>query len=82
MLAYQALSGVVPFWGGEVPGKVSFRNIFYDIVIKDVEFTNPVWGGVSAEAIDLVRRLMTRDPERRITAAEALRHPWIAGEGG
>jgi len=82
MLAYQALSGVVPFWGGKVPGKVSFRNIFYDIVIKDVEFTTPVWGDVSAEAIDLIRCLMTRDPERRITAAEALRHPWIAGEDG
>ena len=81
MLLYQALSGAVPFWGGEVPGKVSFRNIFYDIVIKDVEFPSPAWDGVSAEAVDLARLLLKRDPEMRITAAEALRHPWFA-EGG
>jgi serine/threonine protein kinase len=80
MLLYQALSGVVPFWGGTVPGKVSFRSIFYDIVIKDVEFPSPAWDGVSAEAVDLARLLLKRDPERRITAAEALLHPWFAGE--
>jgi len=81
MLLYQALSGMVPFWGGTVPGKVSFRSIFYDIVIKDVEFPSPAWDGVSAEAVDLARLLLKRDPERRITAAEALQHPWFAGGG-
>jgi serine/threonine protein kinase len=30
--------------------------------------------------VDLARLLLKRDPERRITAAEALLHPWFAGE--
>uniref|UniRef100_A0A1I8IH92 Peripheral plasma membrane protein CASK n=1 Tax=Macrostomum lignano TaxID=282301 RepID=A0A1I8IH92_9PLAT len=36
-----------------------------------------VWNLISAEAKDLVSRLLELDPERRLTVAEALRHPWI-----
>lgn len=32
---------------------------------------------MSAEAADLLSRLMDKDVESRITAAEALKHPWI-----
>lgn len=32
---------------------------------------------ISAEARDLVMRLLELDPERRMTVDEALRHPWI-----
>nr|XP_027200379.1 calcium-dependent protein kinase 2-like [Dermatophagoides pteronyssinus] len=35
------------------------------------------WKKVSAPAKDLVRRLLTMDPSKRITAAEALKHQWI-----
>lgn len=34
---------------------------------------------VSAAAKDLIRRLLAPDPDRRATAAEALRHAWIRG---
>jgi serine/threonine protein kinase len=40
------------------------------------------WPGASAEARDLVSRMLERDPRRRITAAEALRHPFFAKHGG
>lgn len=40
------------------------------------------WPGASAEARDLVSRMLERDPRRRITAAEALRHPFFAKCGG
>lgn len=32
---------------------------------------------VSPEAVDFIRRCLTTDEPRRITAAEALRHPWL-----
>jgi calcium-dependent protein kinase len=32
---------------------------------------------VSKDAIDLLKKMLTYDPERRISAEEALRHPWI-----
>jgi len=34
---------------------------------------------VSAAAKDLIRRLLTPEPDKRATAAEALRHAWIRG---
>jgi serine/threonine protein kinase len=37
----------------------------------------PEWDEVSDDAKDLVKKLLTFDPARRISAAEALQHPWI-----
>lgn len=36
-----------------------------------------VWDNVSAEAIDLIKRLLDKNPLTRISAAEALGHPWF-----
>jgi serine/threonine protein kinase len=35
------------------------------------------WDNVSESAKDLIRRLLERDPRRRLTAGEALAHPWL-----
>lgn len=35
------------------------------------------WEYISSSAADLVGRLLTVDPEKRISAAEALNHEWI-----
>ncbi len=40
------------------------------------------WEGVSEDAKDLVRKMLTVDPERRITVAACLRHPWILSVSG
>lgn len=37
----------------------------------------PEFKYVSREAIDLLKKMMTYDPDRRISAEEALRHQWI-----
>lgn len=37
----------------------------------------PEWDDVSDDAKDLVRKLLTYDPNKRISAAEALQHKWI-----
>ena len=37
-----------------------------------------VWRGVSPEAKDLVSQLLVVDPSKRLTATEALRHPFLA----
>lgn len=37
----------------------------------------PEFKYVSREAIDLLKKMLTYDPERRIAAEEAIKHPWI-----
>ncbi|CAK7351201.1 unnamed protein product [Dovyalis caffra] len=41
----------------------------------------PFWAGKDNNAKDLVRRMLTQDPKKRITSAQVLDHPWIK-EGG
>jgi calcium/calmodulin-dependent protein kinase I len=44
------------------------------------EFFEDDWGNISEQARDLIQRLLVVDPDRRLTASEALKHPWITGE--
>lgn len=41
------------------------------------KFSGPKWGTVSREAVDFVEGLLAADPDKRMTSAEALMHPWI-----
>lgn len=36
-----------------------------------------VWGGISDDAKDLIRKLIVLDPSKRLTAEQALQHPWM-----
>jgi calcium/calmodulin-dependent protein kinase I len=51
------------------------------ILVADYSFT-PIeyWRGVSETARDFIRRCLTTDPHARMTAHEALNHPWIKEE--
>ncbi|KTF99937.1 hypothetical protein cypCar_00018258, partial [Cyprinus carpio] len=40
-------------------------------------FPSPEWDTVTPEAKDLINKMLTINPAKRITAAEALKHPWI-----
>ncbi|KAI8835785.1 kinase-like domain-containing protein [Chytriomyces cf. hyalinus JEL632] len=40
-------------------------------------FPSPWWDTISAEAKDLIRKLIVVDPSKRLTALQALNHPWI-----
>lgn len=53
------------------------------ILVADYSFT-PVehWRNVSETARQFINRCLTIDPQKRITAHEALQHPWIAPENG
>lgn len=54
-----------------------------DAIMKKVEagkydLEHGIWKSVSKEAKDLIKKLLTYDPAERISAEQALQHPWIA----
>ncbi|KAK4439794.1 Calcium-dependent protein kinase [Sesamum alatum] len=75
VMLYILLSGVPPFWAE------TERGIFDAVLRGHVDFESEPWPSISASAKDLVSRMLTQDPKKRITAAEVLEHPWIR-EGG
>jgi serine/threonine protein kinase len=48
-------------------------------VDEPVEFDEQDWGEVenSADAMDLISKMLTSDPSKRITCEEALGHPFL-----
>lgn len=43
-------------------------------------FPKTYWKAISPKAIDLIKKLLTVDPKKRITVEEALQHPWISDD--
>ena len=41
------------------------------------KISGPIWSRMTGECIDLVKKMLTFDPEKRISAAQAIGHPWI-----
>ncbi|GAB2282576.1 hypothetical protein Dimus_017115 [Dionaea muscipula] len=47
------------------------------ILKADPNFDEPPWPSLSSEAKDFVKRMLNKDPRRRMTAAQSLCHPWL-----
>ncbi|PKI56864.1 hypothetical protein CRG98_022751 [Punica granatum] len=75
VILYILLSGVPPFWAETEKG------IFDEILKGELDFESHPWPLISKSAKDLVRKMLTKDPKKRITSAEVLEHPWLK-EGG
>ncbi|KAL7510571.1 hypothetical protein ACHAXN_010363 [Cyclotella atomus] len=70
--AYLLLCGETPFNGK------NRQQLFRRISCDDPTFPDDKWGHISDEAVDFVRKLLTKDPAKRLSATEALRHRWLA----
>ena len=71
VVTYATLCGYAPFSSADPD---LFRK---QLERGQIEFHEKYWSSVSPEAIDFVKRCLTLDPEKRITAEEALAHPWF-----
>ena len=65
------LSGKPPF-GGK-----SNKEIIDNVLRGAYTYSNPVWDNISADAKDLIDKLLERQADMRLTAEEAYNHPWI-----
>ncbi|KAF5733668.1 Calcium dependent protein kinase 1 [Tripterygium wilfordii] len=75
VILYIILSGVPPFWAETEQG------IFEQVLHGDLDFSSDPWPSISESAKDLVRKMLVRDPRRRMTAHEVLCHPWVHEDG-
>ena len=71
VIAYMLVSGAPPFWGRDD------RDIRRSIIAGRWEFPQRFFSQVSPMAKDFIARLLTSDPELRMSAAAALTHPWL-----
>ncbi|XP_057718217.1 CDPK-related kinase 5-like [Arachis stenosperma] len=71
VIAYILLCGSRPFWARTESG------IFRAVLKADPSFDEAPWPSLSTEAKDFVKRLLNKDPRKRISASQALSHPWI-----
>ncbi|CAI9104374.1 OLC1v1003032C1 [Oldenlandia corymbosa var. corymbosa] len=76
VIAYILLCGSRPFWARTESG------IFRAVLKADPSFDEAPWPSLSVEAKDFVKRLLHKDPRKRMTAAQALSHPWIRNCNG
>lgn len=69
---YGRLSGFPPYYDDD-----TFK--LYEMIKNNpVEFPSPYWDEVSESAKDLIRKLLVKDPKKRIKPDEILAHPWMA----
>ncbi|KAF8012624.1 hypothetical protein BT93_I0705 [Corymbia citriodora subsp. variegata] len=75
VITYILLCGRRPFWDKTEDG------IFKEVLKKKPDFHRKPWPTISNSAKDFVKKLLVKDPRARLTAAQALSHPWVR-EGG
>lgn len=75
VILYIVLGGYRPFRGD---GDEVMRQTRYG----EYKFHNRYWSHVSEDAKNLITRMLTVDPEKRITAETALRNRWIQADEG
>ncbi|KAJ6316536.1 hypothetical protein OIU78_019755 [Salix suchowensis] len=75
VMVYILLCGVPPFWAENE------HDIFEEVLHGDLDFTSDPWPNISSSAKDLVRRMLVRDPKKRLTAHVVLCHPWVHDDG-
>lgn len=71
VISYTMLCGYPPF-NGE-----SNKEIYDRVRSGQYRFPSVDWKFTSKDARDFIRRLIRLDPSKRLTAEQALNHPWI-----
>ncbi|CAN0846683.1 CDPK-related protein kinase [Linum grandiflorum] len=71
VITYILLCGSRPFWARTESG------IFRAVLKANPNFNEASWTSISPEAKDFVKRLLHKDPRKRMTAAQGLSHPWL-----
>mmetsp|Transcript_38780 Transcript_38780/g.44119 ORF Transcript_38780/g.44119 Transcript_38780/m.44119 type:complete len:494 (-) Transcript_38780:360-1841(-) len=71
VIMYILLCGFPPFGGN------NDNAILQNVLKGKYDYNSPEWEPISAKGKDLIDKMLTYNPAERITAEQALQHPWI-----
>jgi len=73
VVCYVVLSGSLPFFHNVL------HKLYRQIVERDLSFPEQAWKSVAKGAQDFILRLLQVRPGDRLTAEQAVNHPWLRG---
>ncbi|CAH8355776.1 unnamed protein product [Eruca vesicaria subsp. sativa] len=74
VITYILLCGSRPFWARTESG------IFRTVLRSEPNYDDLPWPSVSPEGKEFVKRLLNKDYRKRMSAVQALTHPWLRDE--
>ncbi|VVC36353.1 Protein kinase, ATP binding site,Protein kinase domain,Serine/threonine-protein kinase, active site,NTF2- [Cinara cedri] len=71
VILYILLVGYPPFWDEDQ------HRLYAQIKAGAYDYPSPEWDTVTPDAKNLINQMLTVNPAKRVTASDALKHPWI-----
>lgn len=69
------------FMTGFMPFHADKRhNLVNNIISAEIDFDQEGFYNCSEEVKDLIEKMLKKEPTRRISAQDALKHPWFSSE--
>lgn len=72
VIIFILLGGYPPFYDSD------HKKLFQRVKAGNFHFHSKYWKGVSEEAKDLIKSILVVNPDERLTAEDALAHPWLS----
>ncbi|CAO2821096.1 unnamed protein product [Amaranthus hypochondriacus] len=71
VILYILLSAIPPFWGK------TKSKIFDSVRAADLRFPSEPWDRISESAKELIKKMLCKNPLKRLTAEQVLAHSWM-----
>ena len=71
VIMYLVVRGRLPYDGDEQ------QAIVQRILHEPLDFSSGVWAHWSTRGVEFIQKLLEKNPSRRLTARQALQHPWL-----
>lgn len=83
MMLYQLLTGRFPWWSSlDECRNQSLDDVMAAVMTAPIPINYGPWLRMSKEGMSFLKHLLLRDPTQRLTASEALEHPWFKAQFG
>lgn len=49
----------------------------HKVMNEEIDYESKQWTNITSEGKELISKLLVKDPKKRMTAEQAIKHPWI-----